>query len=73
MLDGAELCQALTAHPEDVETALTEYEQAMFPRSTEIAVGSAGFGKILSGDHGENAAQILIEAFTASTAGERTT
>ncbi|MFF8370363.1 FAD-dependent oxidoreductase [Streptomyces lydicus] len=37
MLDGAELGRALAAHPGDIETALTEYEQAMFPRSAETA------------------------------------
>ncbi|MFI8278990.1 FAD-dependent oxidoreductase [Streptomyces sp. NPDC085929] len=36
MLDGAELGQALAAHPDDVEAALTEYEQAMFPRGAEV-------------------------------------
>ena len=33
MLDGAELGQAIAAHPDDVEVALAEYEQAMFPRA----------------------------------------
>jgi 2-polyprenyl-6-methoxyphenol hydroxylase-like FAD-dependent oxidoreductase len=33
MLDGAELAQAIAAHPENPETALTTYETAMFPRS----------------------------------------
>ncbi|MEU0245699.1 NAD(P)/FAD-dependent oxidoreductase [Streptomyces sp. NPDC006235] len=37
MLDGAELGEALAAHPGDIETALTEYERAMFPRSAETA------------------------------------
>ena len=37
MLDGAELGKALAAHPDDIEAALTEYEQAMFPRSAEAA------------------------------------
>ncbi|WP_331727864.1 FAD-dependent monooxygenase (plasmid) [Streptomyces coelicoflavus] len=37
MLDGAELGAALAAHPGDLERALTEYEQAMFPRSAEAA------------------------------------
>ncbi|MBO0657490.1 FAD-dependent monooxygenase [Streptomyces triculaminicus] len=37
MLDGAELGKALAAHPDDIEAALTEYEQAMFPRSAEFA------------------------------------
>ncbi|MFF7139669.1 FAD-dependent oxidoreductase [Streptomyces nodosus] len=31
--DGAELGEALAAHPDDIETALTEYERALFPRS----------------------------------------
>ncbi|MEE4596370.1 NAD(P)/FAD-dependent oxidoreductase [Streptomyces sp. DSM 41524] len=35
MLDGAELGEALAAHPGDIETALSAYEQAMFPRSAE--------------------------------------
>ncbi|MFE5598271.1 FAD-dependent oxidoreductase [Streptomyces coelicoflavus] len=37
MLDGAELGAALAANPGDIERALTEYEQAMFPRSAEAA------------------------------------
>ncbi|MFJ8542442.1 FAD-dependent oxidoreductase [Streptomyces sp. NPDC093586] len=41
MLDGAELGEALAAHPDDVEAALTAYEQAMFPRSAEVHVSEA--------------------------------
>ena len=35
MLDGAELGQAIAAHPGDVEGALAEYERAMFARAAE--------------------------------------
>ncbi|HUA31736.1 MAG TPA: FAD-dependent monooxygenase, partial [Streptosporangiaceae bacterium] len=35
MLDGAELGQAIAAHPGDLEVGLAEYEQAMFPRAAE--------------------------------------
>lgn len=37
MVDGAELGQAIAAHPDDVEAALTRYEQTLFPRSTAEA------------------------------------
>ncbi|RRN62316.1 NAD(P)/FAD-dependent oxidoreductase [Caulobacter sp. 602-1] len=40
MLDGAELGQAIVAHPGDVEAALTAYEAAMFPRSRKAAEDS---------------------------------
>ncbi len=35
MLDGAKLGQAIAAHPDDIEVALADYEQAMFPRAAE--------------------------------------
>ncbi|MGK5733177.1 FAD-dependent oxidoreductase [Streptomyces sp. URMC 124] len=52
MLDGAELGKALAAHPGDIEAALTGYEQAMFPRSTEAATfeGAEMQGTTGSGD-----------------------
>ena len=37
MLDGAELAEALLAHPDDVETALASYEAGVFPRSEATA------------------------------------
>jgi 2-polyprenyl-6-methoxyphenol hydroxylase-like FAD-dependent oxidoreductase len=40
MFDGSELGNALAAHPDDVEAALAEYEQALFPRSAEFAAES---------------------------------
>ncbi|QLE70283.1 FAD-dependent monooxygenase [Streptomyces rectiverticillatus] len=64
MLDGAELGNALAAHPEDIEAALTEYEQAMFPRSAEAATFE-GFEVDGNGtDSGDNAAQRLINIIT---------
>ncbi|MGW6140392.1 FAD-dependent oxidoreductase [Streptomyces sp. NPDC055144] len=37
MLDAAELGQAIAGHPDDLEAALTAYEEAMFPRSESEA------------------------------------
>ena len=37
MFDGAELGKAIAAHPDDVEAALTAYEEALFPRSESAA------------------------------------
>ncbi len=41
MLDGADLAEAILAHPDDVETALASYEAAVFPRSEAAADESA--------------------------------
>jgi 2-polyprenyl-6-methoxyphenol hydroxylase-like FAD-dependent oxidoreductase len=49
MQDGAELGQAIAAHPGDVEVALAEYEQAMFPRAAE-AGGEDTYDLMLGGD-----------------------
>jgi 2-polyprenyl-6-methoxyphenol hydroxylase-like FAD-dependent oxidoreductase len=49
MLDGAELGQAIAAHPDDVENALADYEQAMFPRAAEAA-GEDVYGIMLGDD-----------------------
>ncbi|BDU00212.1 oxidoreductase [Nocardia sputorum] len=61
LLDGAELGNALAVHPDDIETALTEYEQAMFARSTKVATESAE----LFGDRYDGTAEGLVAAFTA--------
>ncbi|MET7608041.1 FAD-dependent oxidoreductase [Streptomyces avermitilis] len=60
MYDGAELGKAIAAHPDDVEVALTEYEQAMFPRGTEAATEGTQLNEFLFGD---NAPHSLITAF----------
>ncbi|MEV6865395.1 NAD(P)/FAD-dependent oxidoreductase [Streptosporangium subroseum] len=41
MLDATELALAIAEHGDDVETALTQYEAAMFPRSAAAAEESA--------------------------------
>jgi 2-polyprenyl-6-methoxyphenol hydroxylase-like FAD-dependent oxidoreductase len=64
MYDGAELGKALAAHPDDVEAALTEYEQAMFPRSAEVASEGTDAYDMLAGD---NPADNLVTAFTEQT------
>lgn len=60
MYDGAELGKAIAAHPDDVEVALTEYEQAMFPRGTETATEGTQLNEFLFGD---NAPHSLVTAF----------
>ncbi|MEE4596155.1 NAD(P)/FAD-dependent oxidoreductase [Streptomyces sp. DSM 41524] len=50
MYDAAELGKALAAHPDDAETALTEYEQAMFPRSAAAATEGIHVHELFYGD-----------------------
>jgi 2-polyprenyl-6-methoxyphenol hydroxylase-like FAD-dependent oxidoreductase len=59
--DGAELGQALAAHPDDVEAALSEYERAVFPRSTKATVEGDQVHELLFGD---DAPHGLVAAFT---------
>ncbi|MFE2164597.1 FAD-dependent oxidoreductase [Streptomyces sp. NPDC059447] len=62
MYDGSELGKALAAHPDDVEAALTEYEQAMFPRSAEPVTFEGGEVPGIDSEH--NTARGLIDMIT---------
>jgi 2-polyprenyl-6-methoxyphenol hydroxylase-like FAD-dependent oxidoreductase len=61
MFDGAELAQALAAHPGDVEAALSAYEKELFPRS---AAEAAAAQRILNVCLGPDAPQSLVDFFT---------
>ncbi|MFF2811376.1 FAD-dependent oxidoreductase [Streptomyces sp. NPDC058000] len=62
MLDGAELGQALAAHPDDREAALAAYEEALFPRSAASAAESDANLRMMFGD---DALARLVDQFTA--------
>ncbi|MFI9270923.1 FAD-dependent oxidoreductase [Kitasatospora sp. NPDC052896] len=62
MYDGAELGNALAAHPDDIEAALTAYEEALFPRSASAAAGAAHIHELCLGD---NAPHSLVGFFTS--------
>jgi 2-polyprenyl-6-methoxyphenol hydroxylase-like FAD-dependent oxidoreductase len=60
MQDGAELGQAIAAHPGDAETALAEYEQAMFARA------AAEGDDIYAIMFGEDAPHGMVALFTGA-------
>ena len=61
MFDGAELAQALAAHPGDMEAALLAYETALFARSSAAAAESE---RILRLCFGDDAPYSLVQFFT---------
>jgi 2-polyprenyl-6-methoxyphenol hydroxylase-like FAD-dependent oxidoreductase len=61
MYDGAELGNALAAHPDDVEAALTAYEEALFARSAAAAAEAFHIHHLLRDD---NAPHSLVDFFT---------
>jgi 2-polyprenyl-6-methoxyphenol hydroxylase-like FAD-dependent oxidoreductase len=64
MFDGAELAQAIVAHPENLDAALLAYESAMFPRSASTAAEAAELFDVC---YGPNAPQSLVDMFTGLT------
>ena len=68
MLDGAELGKAIAAHADDIEAALSAYEEALFPRS-ESEYADADAYEILELCLGDRAPFGLIEFFTGAPAG----
>ena len=48
MQDGAELALAIAAHPDDIEAALTSYEEALFPRSAAAAAAAVATNEAIS-------------------------
>ncbi|WP_327380313.1 MULTISPECIES: FAD-dependent oxidoreductase [unclassified Streptomyces] len=65
MIDGAELGQAVAAHPGDTEAALSAYEAALFPRSERTALETAEGQETLFHDR---APQTLVDMFSSSGA-----
>ncbi len=50
MFDGTELGKAIAAHLDDIEAALTAYEEALFPRSESEAVDAHMMLELCLGD-----------------------
>ncbi|GHG11485.1 MULTISPECIES: FAD-dependent oxidoreductase [Amycolatopsis] len=71
MLDGAELGLALAARPGAVETALAEYEEAMFPRSAKVGQEGKRFDELLAGVAEDDVPRVLIDAFREFTGAVR--
>jgi 2-polyprenyl-6-methoxyphenol hydroxylase-like FAD-dependent oxidoreductase len=67
MFDGAELGQAIAAHPGDIEAALTAYEAALFPRNEAFA---ADAHEILDLCLGDRAPFGLIDFLTGAVDGQ---
>ena len=60
MYDGSELGRAIAAHPDDLEGALKQAEEAMFTRSSAEAADSAELHELMFGDR---APQSMVDFF----------
>ncbi|MYX76301.1 FAD-dependent monooxygenase, partial [Streptomyces sp. SID3915] len=60
MQDGAELGQALAAHPDAVEAALTAHEQSMFARVAAAEADDDDFYTIMIDDHAPHSLLALM-------------
>ena len=67
MFDGAQLGKAIAAHPDDIEAALTVYEQALFPRSESEYADAYQILELCLGDRAPFG---LIDFFTGASEGE---
>ena len=61
LLDGAELAQAIVAHPGDIEAALAAYETPMFARAAKAAEETAELFRLCFGD---DAPGSLVDMFS---------
>ncbi len=65
MYDGAELGKAIAAYPRDVERALSQYENDLFPRSASAAAEADRNLKLFFND---NTPQSVVDLFTSAVA-----
>ncbi len=63
LYDGAELGKALCANPDDIEVALKEYEDSLFPRSAAAAAQTA---RNHTRFFGANAPQSVVDLFAGN-------
>ena len=68
MLDGAQLGQAIAAHPGDTEAALAAYETALFPRNESFAADAREILELCLGDRAPFG---LLEFITGAPEGQR--
>lgn len=63
MFDGAELGKAIVANPDNIEAALTKYEEEMFPRSESAASESDYNSKLFFNENSPNDVVDMFKKF----------